>query len=83
MLRKQSCDTPKTTIDPKIPGKEMLLKTNHLQQGVCVSIDQYHTPIIGHLSHTYGKEKHDQQYNGSTILVDHTSGLMAAYHHVS
>ena len=83
MLGKQSRRTPTLKIGHQLPNKELLLKTNHLSPGDCVSLDQYQSTIPGRLEHTYGKEKKEERYTGGTIFVDHASGLMYLQHQVS
>ena len=83
MLGKQARRTPTLSIGHHLPNKDLLLKTNHLNPGDCVSLDQYQSSIPGRLEHTYGKEKKDERYTGGTIFVDHASGLMYLQHQVS
>jgi hypothetical protein len=83
MMAKQMRRTPGTTAHTQKPGKEMLLKTEHLRPGDCVSIDQYTSPLKGRLKHTKGKEKDDDKYCGGTIFVDHASGLIFNAHQIS
>ena len=66
-----------------VKGKEMMLCCEHLQPGDCVSLGQYESSIPGHLPHTYGKEKKDDQYNGRTLFVDHASSMVFIQHQVS
>ncbi|KAL7561485.1 hypothetical protein ACA910_010996 [Epithemia clementina (nom. ined.)] len=60
-----------------------MLKCGHLKPGDCVSMDQYQTPIPGHLPNTYGKELKSEQYNGGTLFVDHASRVIFNVHQVS
>ena len=83
MLGKQARRTPTISIGHQLPNKDLLLKTNHLRPGDCVSLDQYQSSIPGRLEHTYGKEKKEERYTGGTIFVDHASGLMYLQHQVS
>ena len=83
MLGKQARRTPTLSIGHQLLNKDLLLKTNHLRPGDCVSLDQYQSSIPGHLEHTYGKETKDERYTGGTIFVDHASGLMYLKHQVS
>ena len=53
MLGKQAQQTPTLSIGHHLPNKDLLLKTNHLNPGDCVSLDQYQSSIPGHLEHTY------------------------------
>ena len=81
MLGKQMHCTPSTNSGALVKGKEMMLCCEHLQPGD--SLDQYESSIPGHLPHTYGKEKKDNQYNGGTLFVDHTSSMVFIQHQVS
>ena len=83
MLRKQARCTPTLSIGHQLPNKDLLLKTDHLRPGDCISLDQYQSSIPGRLEHTYEKEKKEEKYTGGTIFVDHASGLMYLRHQVS
>ena len=83
MLGKQARRTPTLSIGHQLPNKDLLLKTNHLRPGDCVSLDQYQSSIPGRLEHTYGKEMKDERYTGGTNFVDHASSLMYLKHQVS
>jgi hypothetical protein len=63
--------------------KEMVLKTNDLQPGDCVSMDHYESTVRGRLASTKGREAWFSKYCGGTILVDHASGLVKVFHQVS
>jgi hypothetical protein len=75
-LAKQSRRGADVSSEFKDPAKEMSLRSNDLQPGDQVSIDQYVSPVGGRLPHTKGKEKRDEKYNGGTIFVDHASGFI-------
>ena len=83
MLGKQTRRQPGTNTGALVMGKEMMLQSEHLQPGDCVSLDQYESSIPGCLPHTYGKEKKDDQYNGGTLFIDHVSSMVFIQHQVS
>ena len=83
MLGKQTHRRPGTNTGVLVKGKEMMLRRDHLQPGDCVSLDQYESSIPGCLPHTYGKEKKDDQYNGGTLFIDHSSSMVFIQHQVS
>jgi hypothetical protein len=84
-----ACQLGKQTI--KTPGTEsgaakkvrFQLRSEHLQPGQKVSMDQYHSSVPGRLPNTKGKESKDKQYCGGTIFVDHATGYIFAQHQVS
>ena len=75
-LAKQSRRGSDTSSELQDPSKHMSLRTNDLQPGDRVSIDQFVSTVGGRLQHTKGKEKRDAKYNGGTIFVDHASGFI-------
>jgi hypothetical protein len=75
-LAKQSRRGSDTSSELKDPAKHMSLRSNDLQPGDRVSIDQFVSTVGGRLQHTKGKEKRDAKYNGGTIFVDHASGFI-------
>ena len=83
MLGKQTRRRPGTNTGALVKGQEMMLRRDHLQPGDCVSLDQYESSIPGHLPHTYGKEKKDNQYNGGTLFINHASSMVFIQHQVS
>ena len=52
--------------------KPHTLKSNYLTLGLCVSADQYFSPVPGCLPHTFGKEH--VGYTCNSLFVNHTSG---------
>jgi hypothetical protein len=61
----------------------MAIRSDSLDPGDCVSIDQYQSSFPGRLSSTKGKEPRKLQYTGGTIYVDSASGLIFIRHQVS
>lgn len=57
---------------PRPSQKKLILKTNHLLPGDCVSADHYFSPIQGRLLHTFGRER--TGYTCGSLFVDHASG---------
>jgi hypothetical protein len=82
-LAKQSRRGAKSSTEFKLEDRDMILKSNDLQPGDCVSIDQYQSTVKGRLPHTRGKEKPDEKFNGGTLFVDHASGFIFVRHQVS
>jgi hypothetical protein len=60
----------------------MQIRSESLQPGDCVSIDQYQSSFPGRLSNTKGKEPKKNQYTGGTIYVDSASGMVYLKHQV-
>jgi transposase InsO family protein len=48
-----------------------------------VSLDQYESTVKGRLSHIRRLEAAHEQYSGGTIFVDHASGFLKTFHHIS
>jgi hypothetical protein len=67
-LSKQTRRTPevKTQINPA-----PIIQKDNLKPGDCISVDQYMSPLPGHLPHTRGKESKEDQYT-----VAHSSLIM-------
>ena len=64
-------------------GRHMVTRSENLRPGDCVSLDQYDSTLTGRLPHTRGKEPKKDQYTGSTLFIDHATGLMHCVHQVS
>ena len=62
---------------------EGVLRSNHLQPGDKVSVDQYISALPGRLRGTYGKESPKQQFHGGTIFVDHATQYVSIHNQVS
>ena len=91
-----SCDPPMCTacrlargnrnknhLQPRQPAPDMVIRSNDLNPGDCVSVDQYICHIRGRLPNTHGKEKDVNRYCGGLIAVDHASGYINISHQVS
>ena len=91
-----SCDHPMCTacrlakanrnnshLQPRHQAPEMMIRSEDLQPGDCVSVDQYVCNEKGRLPHTKGKEKDVKRYCGGFIAVDHASGFVHMNHQVS
>ena len=77
-LKCSACLCAKATVrspsdqSPRPSQKKLILKTNHLLPGDCVSADHYFSPIQGRLLHTFGRER--TGYTCGSLFVDHASG---------
>ena len=54
--------------------EEMIIRKEHLQPGVMVSLDQYQTSTPGRLPNTAGKEHMNNRFHGGTLMLDHATG---------
>lgn len=61
----------------------MAIRQGDLRPGDCISIDQYISALPGRFPHTKGKESKAERYNGGTLFVDHSSGLVFLRNQVS
>jgi len=58
---------------PRLSSNNLMLKTNHLAPGDCVSADHYFSPVQGRLLHTFGKER--VGFKSGSLFVDHASSI--------
>ena len=61
----------------------MAIRSDSINLGDCVSINQYQSSFPGQLPHTKGKEKPKLRYSGGTIMVESASGAVFLKHQVS
>ena len=59
------------------------LRSDKLDPGELVFVDQYVSSVKGRLPHTYGKESGSDKYCGGIIFVDSASGFTRIYHLIS
>jgi hypothetical protein len=71
LYAKASTRSPEN-IAPRPSSKKQVLKEDHLKPGDCISADHYFSPIIGQISHTFGKEQ--SGYTCGSLFVDRASG---------
>jgi hypothetical protein len=67
--RKTPAGPSKTTSTPT----EMVLKTDDLAPGQCISVDHYVSPTRGRRVDGYGRATHRDGYVGGAVFVDHAS----------
>ena len=65
------------------PTQDMVLKTNHVHPGDCVSLDHYQSPVLGRRIHVSGHSSTRHGYSCGTIFADHASGLIWIHHQQS
>ena len=70
-------------LPPRHSSPEILIRSNDLIPGDCVSVDQYICRDKGRLPDTAGKEKNVHKYSGGYIAVDHASAYVHVDHQVS
>ena len=59
------------------------IRSNDVEPGDGVSIDQYHSSVRGRLPNTAGKEAKSKKYTGGIIFYDHASQNVFVRHQVS
>ena len=70
-------------INRVIPVKGPALRTDNLEPGDCVSVDQCMSSIHGRLPNTKGKEPKSKKFTGGTLFCDHASAHIHIVHQVS
>jgi hypothetical protein len=79
LMAKAHRRTPPTPSNPSTHPPEMVLKTDHLAPGKCVSCDHYVSPVRGRCQTGFGRTTSTHGFVGGALYVDHASGKI--FHH--
>ncbi len=71
----------KKKLDSQHIINEKMLKKEHLLPGSCISINHYMPSVMGHLPHTFGKERNG--YSCGTLFANHASGKLFSFYQFS
>ena len=82
-LSKAKRVTPKTESSSRRHPQEMKIRSQDLQPGDYVSVDQYISAVPGRLPHTASREQEKNRYHGGSIFVDHASSFVFMRNQVS
>ena len=74
---------PGTSIEIRPSENLQLLKSNHLQPGDMISVDQYLSTVPGRLEHTKGKEVKKYKYVCGKIFADHAGSFIYVHKQVT
>ena len=78
--RRKASGAKHVTVDPEI---EDILRSNDMDPGSVVSVDQYESSVRGRLPSSRGREAMSQRYVGGTLFYDHASGKIFVRHQKS